>query len=160
MSFLYMKAIDVIQPSIVCLRDNRKPPRLQYVFLRDFPFDDRVAHNADTVRVRDRDRSLEISALLNPRRSRHLAISVQCEPRREDRIGIRFSARMNDSDTGADGALSHYELAASGYESGVADLDAGNIGNRVQRARRSTNRKTKGILPWLCLSRESNRQEE
>ena len=76
----HVEAVDVVQASVIRLRHDRKPPGLQHVLARDFPADDRIAHHADAVRVGDRDWSLEIAALLDPRRAGHLAIAVQREP--------------------------------------------------------------------------------
>src|SRR5690606_24936501 len=101
---------------------------------------DRVAHDADAVRVGDRDRTLEKTALLDPRRAGHLAVAVQREPPGEDRIGIRLSARVDDGDAGADGAPSHHELAFARDERRVADLDARDIGDGIAGARRAVER--------------------
>ena len=106
-----------------------------------------------------RDRPLEVAALLDPRRAGHLAVAVEREPRREHRIGVRLAARMHDGDAGANGALSDHQLAAAGDERRVSDLDAGDVGDRVERAGRPADRQLEVVLARLRL-RECKRRRE
>src|SRR5262249_20182394 len=142
---------DVVQTSIIRLGDDGQPPRLQHVLLRDFPFDDRVAHDADAVRVRDADGSLEVAAFLHPRGAGHLTVAVEREPGREHRIGVRLAARVDDRDPGAHRTLAYHELAAAGDESRVSDFDAGDVGDRVERTGRSADGELEIVLARLGL---------
>src|SRR5688572_32289912 len=58
------------------------------VFLPVFPLDDGIAHDANAVRIRDRDWPLEHAALLDPRRAGHFAVAVEREPGSEHGIRI------------------------------------------------------------------------
>src|SRR5688572_7874772 len=79
-----VEPVDVVQAPVVRLSHDRQPPRL-HPRLADLPLQNRIAHDADAVRVRDRDRSLEDPRLLQPGGPRHLAIAVEREPGAEDR---------------------------------------------------------------------------
>ena len=75
----HVESIGVIQPAVPGLGDQRQTPPIPggvgcAVF--DSPRDHRVARNADAVRVRDDDRSLEKPAFFNPIRPGHLAVAV------------------------------------------------------------------------------------
>ncbi len=144
-----MESADVIERAVVGLRDHRKPPRLQRVLQPDFPADDRVAHDAHAVGVRDGDRPLEQTAFLHPGRPGHLAVAVQREPGREHRIGIRLAPRMHDGDAGAHGALPLHQPPAARDERRVPDLHAGDIGDGVEGARRAANRQSEFARPRL-----------
>ena len=130
---LHVKAVDVVQPAVVGFGDDRQPPRLQDVATRDLPLNDRVAHDADAVRVGDRDRPLEQAALLDPGRAGHLAVAVQREPGGEHGIVVGPAARMDDRDAGANRTLADDELAAAGDQRRVSDLHPGDVGDRVER---------------------------
>ena len=147
-----------LSAAVVGLGDDRQPPRLQRVLLRDFPLDDRVADDADAVRVGDRDRTFEQPALLHPRRPGHLAVAVEREPRGEHRIGVGLAARVHDGDAGAHRALADDELAAAGDQRGVADLDAGNVGDGVERARGAADRQLEIALSRLLRVEAPSRE--
>src|SRR5213075_2679668 len=97
------------------------------------------------------DRTLEKAALLHPRCAGHLAVAVEREPRREHGVEIRLAARMDHGDAGANRALPHHELAAAGDERSVPDLDARDVGDGVERTRRSADGKLEVILARLGL---------
>jgi hypothetical protein len=129
---LDVKAVDVVEPTIVGLGNNWQPPRLHSRF-PDLPLQNRVAHDTNAVRVRDRNGSLEDAGLLKPRGPGHLAIPVQREPRTEDGIRVRLAARMNDGDARSDGPLANHELPTSGDQCGVTYLHTRYVGDRVER---------------------------
>ena len=146
--------------AVVGFGDDRQPPRLQRVLLRDLPLDDRVAHDADAVRVGDRDRTFEQPALLDPGRAGHLAVAVEREPRGEHRIGVGLAARMHDGHAGAHRALADDQLAAAGDQRGVADLDAGHVGDRIERPGGAANRQLEITLSRLLRLQNARQREE
>ena len=101
---LHVEAVDVVEQAVVGLGHDRQAPGLQ-ARPRHLPLEDRVAHDADAVRVGDRDRALEEAALLEPRRPGHLAVAVEREPGAEHGIAARLAARVDDGDAGAHRAL-------------------------------------------------------
>src|SRR4029077_1847085 len=124
--------------------DNWQAPRL-HSGSRDLPLEDRVAHDADTVRIRDRDGSLEYSRFPKPRGSGHLAVAVERVPRAEYGIVAALPSRMDDGHAGANRPLSNDELASARDQCGVPDFDAGNVGDGIE---------------WPCYATDHRREAE
>ncbi len=147
---LHVKAVDVVEGAVVGLRDHRQAPGL-HPRPRDLPLQDRVAHHAHAVRVRDRDRAFQDAALLEPRRARHLAVAVEREPGTEDGIGTALAARMHDGHAGAHRTLPHHEGPVAGDERRVADFDARDIGDRVEGSGRAADERADAELSGARL---------
>ena len=134
---LDMETIDIVEPAVPGLRHNRQAPvktaRVRAALL-DSPVNDGVAHDADTVRVGDRDRAFEESTFLQPGRPRHLAVAVETEDAGIDRIVV-FSPRQDRGHAGADRALADFDFSFAADQRRVADLNASDVGDRVERAR-------------------------
>ena len=84
-----MKTIDVVEPAVPRLCDNRQTPPIASLIgcaVLHAPGNHRVPRDSDAVRICDNDRSFEKSAFINPRRASHLAVSVQAEEPGVDRI--------------------------------------------------------------------------
>jgi hypothetical protein len=111
------------------------------------------------VRVGNRHRTFEQPALLHPRRARHLAVAIQREPRGEDRIGVGFPTRVNDGHTRADRSLADHQLSTAGVQRGVADFDAGDVGDCIERTGGPADRQLEITFSRL-LRVESCRQDE
>ena len=84
--------------------------------------------------VRDHDRTVQKAGVIHPGSSRHLPVAIEGEPCGEDGIVRIFSARMDCSHPCSDGAFSDLQLAFSGDQGRVADLNAPHVGNRIVRA--------------------------
>src|SRR4029077_16225725 len=85
----YMKSVGVVQPAVPRLRDQRQTPPISGRIGRavfDSPLNDSISRDANAVRVRDHDWSLQESALFDPMRAGHLAVAVQTEHACVDRI--------------------------------------------------------------------------
>ena len=132
----HVKAVDVVQPAIPCLGDHRQAPPIAGLVsraVRESPGDDRIARDADAVRVCDNDRSFEKPALLHPGRAGHLAISVQAEVAGVNRIVQRLMAARHDrGHAGAHRAFADFEFSLAADQGGVADLHARDIGDRIE----------------------------
>src|ERR1700739_3137164 len=98
------------------------------------PCDHSVAHHSDAVWVLNHDRAVEESGIAPPCRTGHLAISVQREPGSKHRIIGSSSAGMNGRNAGADRPVANYQLSFARNQSGVPDLDALDVGNRIAGA--------------------------
>ena len=129
-----MESVDVVEAAIVRLRHHRQRTAGWQRIVLHLPCNDRVAHHAHAVRVGNADGSLEKSAFLYPRGSRHLAVAVEREPCAEHRIGIAFAAWMNHRDTGAHGTASGGELPRTADQCGVPNLHTGHVGDGAKRA--------------------------
>jgi hypothetical protein len=129
---LHVKSVDVVEPTIVRLGDHRQSPRLE-ARATHLPLKNRVAHDTDAVRVGDGDRTLQDAALLEPRGAGHLPVAIEGEPGAKHGIATRTPARMHDGDPGAHWPPPDHELPGTRDESGVPHLDAGDIGDRIER---------------------------
>src|SRR5262245_17406088 len=136
----HMESVDVVQPAVVGFGNDRQSPRLQSG-PRYLPFQNRVPHDTNAVRIRDRDGTLEESALVDPRRASHLAVAVEREPRREHRIRALAAARVHDRDARANRSLADDERTLARDERGMPDFDAGDVGDGVERARRAADQR-------------------
>ena len=133
-----VKAVDVVEVAVVGLGDDRQCPedvrlvrqRFEMSVL-DLPLDDRVAHDADGVRVGQHDRPLEKSGLGDPGGARHLAVAVQRVPAGEDRV-VLAAARQDGRHAGAHGPLAALQRSFAADQRHVPDFDAGDVGDRVQ----------------------------
>src|ERR1700723_1278101 len=141
MFLLHVKTVRVIEPAVPSFRDYwQRPPITACVggSVRDAPLDHCVADDTDAVRVGDQNGPFEETGFFEPSRARHFAVAVERPPASEDGIvhGV-FSAGKNGSDAGADGTFTDLKLAFARDERCVTDGDTGDVGNRVERARRA-----------------------
>ena len=138
---LHVKAVDVVQPAVPGLRHHRqRPPGAGGILgpVRDAPGDDRIAHHADAVGVGDHHRAFEepdsstqVVPVISP-----LPFSAN-QPAKEKRWMESRPARQDRGDPGAHRPLADHQLAAAGDERRVADEDAGDVGDGIQRAGRA-----------------------
>ena len=81
-----VEAVDVVEQAVVRLADDRQRP----VRLAGVPLDrgghERVADDADAVRVRDRDRRREQPGFADPLEAGQLAVAVEPVAASEDRL--------------------------------------------------------------------------
>src|SRR5712675_1222072 len=156
---LHVEAVDVVEPAVPGFGNNgQRPPVAGGIGLavRDAPLDDRVAHHADAVRVGDHHRAFEEAGFFYPGGAGHFAIAVERPPAGKNRIthGI-LAARENRGDPGANGAFADLEFSLASNERGVADGDAGDVCDGIQRAWRSVERYAEitraGFRGWLVL---------
>ena len=76
---LNVKAIDIVQPAVPGFgHDRQTPPVAGFISgpVFDPPRDDRVARDADAVRVSDDDRSFKKTALFDPGYAGHFAVAI------------------------------------------------------------------------------------
>src|SRR5689334_4887818 len=90
------ESVDIVQPAIRRFRHQRTGPTLEDPAVLDLPLDDRIADNADAMRVGDPNRALEKAAFLHPGRAGHFAISVKGKPTCKDRVMLVLTARVDD----------------------------------------------------------------
>ena len=138
---LHVKAVHVVEHAVVGLGDQRirepdVPDQRREVLVAIHPAERGVAHHADAAGVGDQDRRLEKAGLLHPVRAGHVAVAVQHVVRGEHRIELP-AARQDRGDAGADRPLPFDELAFAANQRREADLDAGDIGDGVERSGRS-----------------------
>ena len=130
-----MEPVHIVQEAVPGLRHQRQAPVAGVeVLLR--PGDGRLVHRPHAVGVRDHHRPFEQPAVPEPGGAGHLAVAVQGEPRGEDPAAARPAPRQDRGDAGAYRPLPHSERPVAANDGVVADLDAGHIGDRVQRPRR------------------------
>ncbi len=133
---LDVKAVGVVEKTVPGLGDHRQRPPVAGgvgVSLGHSPRDHRVAGDADAVGVGDHHWTLEEPRLVDPGRAGHLAVAVEREPAREHRVGQgALAAREDGGDPGA------HRVALD--QSGVADGDSCDIGDRIERSRHAFER--------------------
>src|SRR5690348_2915941 len=122
--------------------------------MSDPPLNDGIANDADAVRVGDHDRAFEEAGFFDPSGAGHFTVAVERPPAGHDGVihGI-FAARENGGDASAYGAFADLEFAIAGDERGVADEDAGNVANGVQRAGSAVERDAEITGARLLLGR-------
>jgi hypothetical protein len=148
----HVEAVDVVQRPVVRLRDHRQPPRLE-PGAAHLPPEHRVPHDAHAVRVRDRDRPLEDARLLQPGRPGHLAVAVEREPGAEHGVRAPLPAREHGGHAGAHRPAADHQPAAPADERRVPHLDAGHVGDRVERAGRAPDQRADAELARPRLGR-------
>ena len=129
-----VKSVDVVEPAVPGFGDHGERPPVTFHVRRavlDLPGDDGIADDADAVRVRDHDRAIEKAGVFHPGGAGHFAVAVEGEPSGEDGVVGSLAARMNGGHSGAHRAFADFQFAAPEDESGVADLDAFNVGDGV-----------------------------
>jgi hypothetical protein len=96
--------VDVVQEPVPRLADDGQAPEGPLLGPGvDLRRDERVADDADGVRVREADRRAKGAALADPLEPGQLAVAVQTMGTREDGLDPRaFLMRLNDRDAGAD----------------------------------------------------------
>ena len=130
-----VESVDVVQEPVPRLGDDGKAEVAGIAFASaalHVPLDDRVAHDADAVRVGDENRGAQEARFLDPGRAGHLAVAVEGVPPREHTVAERAALRQDGGDAGAHRSLAAHQRALAGDERRVADLDAGDIGDRVE----------------------------
>src|SRR5256714_5094448 len=151
---LHVKAVHVVQPTVPCFGHDRQAPvkaaGIRAAFFHA-PTDDRVTHDANTMRVCNCDRSFQESAFLHPRSAGHFAVSIEAEDADINRI-VGLAARQNRSHTGPDRPFADLEFALAADERRVTDLNAGDVSDRVEFSRRSiegnAKRSRAHVLRW------------
>src|SRR5579863_3331754 len=129
-----VESVDVVEPAVPSFGDDGERPEITFhvrAAVFDFPGDDGVADDADAVGIGDHDGAVEEAGVVDPGSPGHLAVAVEGEPGGEDGVVGSFAAGMNGGDTGADGAGADDEFSFSGDEGGVADFNAGNVGDGI-----------------------------
>ena len=133
--------VDVVK-AIVGLGHDGHHEIVVEMALADHPFDHRIAHNADRVRVSDHDGALNKTGFLNPRRAGHFAIAVQREPGAKDGVEVGPAARKDGCDAGPDGTFTHDERTRFAFDQRrESDFDASDIGDCVERSGRAVHGK-------------------
>ncbi len=155
---LYVKSVDVVEPAVPRFRNNWKRPEIvaetiyrQFALVVHLPVNGRVTHHPHAVRIRDEHRAFQEAGFLEPRGPRHLAVAVLRKPSAKRGIVRLFSARPDHGDASAD----RFAL----NQRSVAHLNAGDIGDRVQSARRSIERYAQ-IASSLRLRQHRNCQRK
>ena len=98
--------------------------------------DQRVAHHADAVGVRDADRARQHPVLADPLEAGELAVAVEPMRPGEDRLGPDVAVvRDDDRHAGANRTLPRTQRTFAFDQGRVPDAHAGDIGDRVQRTR-------------------------
>ena len=96
--------------------------------------DQRIAHDADAVGVRDRDGRGQHPRLADPLEAGQLAVAVQAMAAGEDRFAPRFRAsRGHHGDAGPHRALADDQWTVAGDEGRVTDPNAGDIRDGIER---------------------------
>ena len=117
--------------------DQGKPPRSRPAR----PAHDARVRRADRVRVGDRDREREHAHLLDPRRAGHLAVAVdRPPPRRRGPSRVRAAVRMDRRDARPHRPLADHQRPVTPHQRAVSDLHGADVGDRVARAGRATER--------------------
>src|SRR5207247_5792529 len=101
-----VKAVNVVQPAIPSLSDDRQAPPIAGLISRAVlqpPGDDRVPRDTYAMCVCNNNRSFKKAAFLYPCRAGHLAISVKAKVTGVNRgVGRRIAARPDRSARKAD----------------------------------------------------------
>src|SRR6476660_483355 len=151
---LDVEAVDVVEPAIPGFRDDRERPPVAGgvgLAMRHAPLNDGVAHHADAVRVRYHHWAFYKSGLFDPCCTGHFAVAVQRPPAGKygTAHGI-LSARKNRGDPGAHGALADLQFSFARNQRSMADDDAGNISDGIERAGRAVKRDAEITRAWFC----------
>ena len=84
------------------------------------------------MRVGDENRGAEKAGFLDPGGAGHLAVAVERVPTCEHTVAERAALRQDRGDAGTHWSLAAHQRALAGDEGRVANLDAGDIRNRVE----------------------------
>jgi len=125
-----VKAVDITQEAVVGLGDDRQQPRLRRVALLQRPLDERVAHHPDAVHVGDHNCTREKARLLGPSRPRHLTVAVENADTDEYWVA-GFTPWQHRRHACPHRTLPNDQRPLPVTEGGVADLDAGHVGDGV-----------------------------
>src|SRR6185503_5685421 len=98
------------------------------------PGEDGIPHRPHAVGVGDRHRTTQNAAFLYPRDAGHVTETIARVITRENRVPF-LSPRKHDRHAGADRLFSF-----SGVDRRLADLDAGDVGNGIERTGRPVER--------------------
>ena len=136
-----MKTVRVIEPAIPRLGDEWQAPPISAGVRRavfDSPCDYRIARDTDAVGIGNDNWAFKKSAFFNPMRAGHFTVAVQAEHAGVDRIVQRIvSARDDGRDAGPDWTFADHKFSFATNDGRVTNFDAGDVGDRVQRTRRS-----------------------
>jgi hypothetical protein len=129
--------VDVVQIAVVGFgHDGEGPMDPERCAVGHIGGHERVPHDADRMRIRDRDRRREHARLAHPLEAGHLAVAVQAMTAREERLVSDALVRNDRGDTGADRALADDEGTLAPDQRRVADAHALDVGDRVEWAGR------------------------
>ena len=136
---------DVVEPAVPGLGDGGEAEVAACLVLPerragvDLAAAECVAHDAQAVRVRQRDRRGEQAALADPLETGEVAAAVERVAAGEQRLhGDLALVRDDRRDAGAHRPLPHHQRPGVALdERHAADGDAGHVGDRVQRSRRA-----------------------
>ena len=133
----HVEPVDVVQPAIVGLAHDRQAPEgVVSVVPRDLVGDERVADDADAVRIGDRDRGGEHPGLSDPFQPGELSVPVQAMAAREDDVLPDPLRRQDHRHAGPDRTLASNQRTAALDQRRRADAHARGVGDRVQRTGR------------------------
>ncbi len=133
----HVLTVDVVQEAVPRLADDRQRPGLTRAALAPLDRAQRVAHDADAVRVRDRDLARQETSLADPREPGQLAVAVQPMRAGERGIGPRRSRpRTHHRDSRAHRADADLERSVAADHRRMTHADALDVRDRVQRAGR------------------------
>ncbi len=126
--------VDVVQRAVVGLADHGEAPERRP--LRPVPHlvgDERVAHHADAVGVRDRDRRREESGLPYPLETGQLAVAVERVAAGEQRLVGDAVVRDDRRDPRPDRSRAHSQGTVAVDQRRDANADARDVRDRVHR---------------------------
>ena len=121
-----MLTVHVVEPTVCGLGHQGQRPHLEQRFVLLLPGDNGIAHHAHAVRVGQANWPLQKTAFFQPGCPGQLAVAVHGKPAAKYRVMVLLPARVQDSHAGADGVTLD--------QGGVADLDARQVGDGIQRA--------------------------
>jgi hypothetical protein len=132
----HVLAVDVAHVPVVGLADDREvPAHLVRRPLGGGGRDQRIAHDADRVRVREADARRQEAGLAHPFEAGQLPVAVQAMRPGGQRLAPRVvGARDDHRHAGADGPIPHAQRPVARDQRGVADPDAADIRDRVRGA--------------------------
>ena len=76
----YEEGVDIVEPAVGCFGHKRTGPALENCAMGDLPFDDRIAHHADTMCIRNTNWTFEKATLFDPGGACHFAVAVEGKP--------------------------------------------------------------------------------
>ena len=132
---LDVKTVDIVKRTVPGLGDDWNRPEVAGGVrppLANAPLDRRLMDRADAVGVGQHDRAFQLSAFLEPGRAGHLTAAIEGEPGAEDRAHEGLPPPRQDRGHAGPGCAAIVEVLDHGR---VADSDAGNVGDRVERPR-------------------------
>ena len=135
-----VETVDVVEVAVPGLGHHRQRPPVARCIRATGTHalgDHRIAHHADAVRVGQHHRAFQLAGFLEPCRAGHLAVAVEREPRAEHRsVEAVVATRQDRGDAGAHLVPVRQVLD----QRDLADGDAGDVGDRIERTGRAFER--------------------